>query len=175
MASAASLHASVTGAVRGIEKTNSSRGRNSTIGNFQPTAFFQARKLTSLQLSRHALSTKPFVVKAVKEDTTDVSEKAQVALDNLKDRWDKVEDKPTFVAYSAGALGVLWFSSAIVSAFNSVPVLPKVLELIGLGYIGWFVYRYLLFTPNRQELIEKIDELTLKITGDEKDKDSLKK
>ena len=23
--------------------------------------------------------------------------------------------------------------------------LPKILELVGLGYTGWFVYRYLLF------------------------------
>jgi hypothetical protein len=27
--------------------------------------------------------------------------------------------------------------------------LPKLLELVGLGYTGWFVYRYLLFKVTR--------------------------
>lgn len=29
--------------------------------------------------------------------------------------------------------------------FLPLPQLPKILELVGLGYTGWFVYRYLLF------------------------------
>jgi len=27
----------------------------------------------------------------------------------------------------------------------AVEQLPKIMELVGLGYTGWFVYRYLLF------------------------------
>jgi hypothetical protein len=39
------------------------------------------------------------------------------------------------------------------------------MELIGLGYTGWFAYRYLLFKSNRKELVSEIEELKSKITG----------
>lgn len=80
-------------------------------------------------------------------------------------QWDQTENKSTVVIYAGGALVALWFSSTIVGAINSVPLLPKVMELIGLGYTGWFVYRYLLFKSSRKELVEDIEELKGKITG----------
>ncbi|WMV49263.1 hypothetical protein MTR67_042648 [Solanum verrucosum] len=90
----------------------------------------------------------------------------------LKEKWDAVEDKTTVLLYGGGAIVAVWLSSILVGAINSVPLteilslidlscdfaqpsesliflpflqLPKVLELVGLGYTGWFVYRYLLF------------------------------
>ncbi|KDO86378.1 hypothetical protein CISIN_1g031181mg [Citrus sinensis] len=45
--------------------------------------------------------------------------------------------------------------------------LPKLLELIGLGYTGWFVYRYLLFKSSRKELATDIEALKKKIAGTE--------
>ena len=46
---------------------------------------------------------------------------------------------------------------AIMDALNDIPLLSLTLELIGIGYSGWFVYRYLLKEPTRQELGQKID------------------
>ncbi|KAK1308108.1 Uncharacterized protein QJS10_CPA09g00353 [Acorus calamus] len=43
--------------------------------------------------------------------------------------------------------------------------LPKVMELVGLGYTGWFVYRFLLFKSSRKELATDIETLKKKITG----------
>lgn len=90
-------------------------------------------------------------------------------------QWDRVENKTAVAVYGVGAVVLLWFSSTIVSAVNSVPLVrnfrtdlrslvpktqagillisnanvclqvPKLLELVGLGYTSWFVYRYLLF------------------------------
>ncbi|KAG0455043.1 hypothetical protein HPP92_024335 [Vanilla planifolia] len=45
--------------------------------------------------------------------------------------------------------------------------LPKLLELVGLGYTGWFVYRYLLFKSSRKELAEDFEALKKKIAGTE--------
>ncbi|CAO2175321.1 unnamed protein product [Urochloa humidicola] len=45
--------------------------------------------------------------------------------------------------------------------------LPGLLELVGLGYSGWFVYRYLLFQENRKELANNLDALKKRITGDD--------
>lgn len=60
-------------------------------------------------------------------------------------QWDKVENKTSVVLYGAGAVLLVWFSSTLVTALNSIPLLPKLMELVGLGYTSWFIYRYLLF------------------------------
>ncbi|RYR23980.1 hypothetical protein Ahy_B02g057472 [Arachis hypogaea] len=81
--------------------------------------------------------------------------------------WDAVENKSTVLLYGGGAIVAVWLSSILVGAINSVPLLPKIMELVGLGYTGWFVYRYLLFKSSRKELAEDIDGLKKKITGTE--------
>jgi len=79
--------------------------------------------------------------------------------------WDKVEDKTSVVVYGVGAVAILWISSAVVGAVNGIPLVPKFLELVGLGYTGWFTYRYLLFKSSRQELLADIEDLKKKIAG----------
>lgn len=81
-------------------------------------------------------------VKAASEDT---SASGDELIEDLKAKWDAVEDKPTVLLYGGGAIVALWLTSVVVGAINAVPLLPKILELVGLGYTGWFVYRYLLF------------------------------
>ncbi|XP_059302805.1 protein CURVATURE THYLAKOID 1A, chloroplastic-like [Lycium ferocissimum] len=97
------------------------------------------------------------------ETSVDTSE----FLTELKEKWDAIEDKSTVLLYGGGAIVAVWLSSIVVGAVNSVPLLPKVLELVGLGYTGWFVYRYLLFKSSRKELAEDVEELKKKIAGTE--------
>jgi len=85
----------------------------------------------------------------------------------LKAKWDAVENKTTVITYASGAILALWLTSVIVGAINSVPLLPKIMELVGLGYTGWFVYRYLLFKESRKELADDIESLKKKIAGTE--------
>ncbi|TKY64020.1 CURVATURE THYLAKOID 1A [Spatholobus suberectus] len=82
-------------------------------------------------------------------------------------KWDAVENKSTVLLYGGGAIVAVWLSSILVSAINSVPLLPKIMELVGLGYTGWFVYRYLLFKSSRKELATDIEALKKKISGTE--------
>ncbi|KAJ8534814.1 hypothetical protein K7X08_016542 [Anisodus acutangulus] len=79
----------------------------------------------------------------------------------------ELKEKSTVLLYGGGAIIAIWLSSIVVDAINSVPLLPKVLELVGLGYTGWFVYRYLLFKSSRKELAEDVEELKKKIAGTE--------
>lgn len=44
--------------------------------------------------------------------------------------------------------------------------LPKVMELVGLGYSTWFVYRYVLYKDSRKELVEQFDALKEKVSGE---------
>ncbi|KAF5733101.1 hypothetical protein HS088_TW17G00637 [Tripterygium wilfordii] len=86
---------------------------------------------------------------------------------DLKQKWDALENKSTVIVYGGGAIVAVWLSSIIVGAVNSVPLLPKIMELVGLGYTGWFVYRYLLFKSSRKELATDIEALKKKIAGTE--------
>jgi hypothetical protein len=54
---------------------------------------------------------------------------------------------------------------AILTAINDFPLLSPLFELIGLGYTGWFVYRYLLKESNRQELKSELNALKSQVMG----------
>lgn len=62
------------------------------------------------------------------------------------------------VGYAVGALISFTVLRAVVAAVDSIPVLPGALELIGLGYTAWFVWRYVLFKESREELLEEIED-----------------
>lgn len=82
-------------------------------------------------------------------------------------QWEETENKSTVITYVAGATAAVWLSSTLVGAINAVPLLPKIMELVGLGYSTWFVYRYVLFKDSRKELMEQVDALVSRVSGDE--------
>lgn len=96
--------------------------------------------------------------------TTFDSEKA---LKDLQAKWDSVENKGQVALYAGGTVVALWISNTVVGAINSVPLVPKLMELVGLTYSAWFTYRYLLFKSSREELLKDIGELSKKISGSE--------
>ncbi|KAL2892066.1 Protein CURVATURE THYLAKOID 1A chloroplastic [Bienertia sinuspersici] len=117
-------------------------------------------------LSKNVSETKRFSSLQVKA-SEDSSVSTDDLIGDLKEKWDNVENKSTVLLYGGGAVVAIWLSSIIVSAINSVPLLPKIMELVGLGYTGWFVYRYLLFKSSRKELAEDIESLKKQIAGTE--------
>lgn len=56
--------------------------------------------------------------------------------------------------------------SALLDAINDIPLIPLILELVGMAYVGWFVYRYLMKSNTRQELVQQIDQIKQDILGD---------
>jgi hypothetical protein len=62
-----------------------------------------------------------------------------------------------------GSLGWILFALitakitlALLDAINDIPLLSVMLECIGLGYVIWFIYRYLLTATSRQELAGEV-------------------
>ncbi|XP_062155432.1 protein CURVATURE THYLAKOID 1A, chloroplastic [Alnus glutinosa] len=106
-------------------------------------------------------------IRASSSEETSTSIDTSELFSDLKEKWDAVENKSTVLLYGGGAVVAVWLSSILVGAVNSVPLLPKILELVGLGYTGWFVYRYLLFKSSRKELATDIEALKKKIAGTE--------
>ncbi|KAJ8554353.1 hypothetical protein K7X08_025031 [Anisodus acutangulus] len=101
------------------------------------------------------------------EETNESFARIRKVFSNVKDKWDGLEKKPRVFLYGGSAILGLWLSSIIADALDSIPPLPKFLELVGLGYFGWFVYRYLLFKSGRDELGSDVQALKKKITGEE--------
>ena len=91
---------------------------------------------------------------------------ADEIMNDLAEKWEAVENKPAAIIYAVGALSGVWLANTVVGAINALPLLPKVFELVGLGYSAWFTYRYLLFKSNREELLDDIEALKKKIAGD---------
>ena len=64
-----------------------------------------------------------------------------------------------------GSLVTVKLTLALLDAINDIPLVAPTLELIGIGYAGWFVYRYLLTAATRRELSEEIKTLKNQVLG----------
>ncbi|WGV23499.1 CAAD domain-containing protein [Halotia branconii] len=54
---------------------------------------------------------------------------------------------------------------AMVDAINDIPLLAPIFEVIGLGYVSWFIFRYLIKSSTRQELAQEIELLKQQVLG----------
>ncbi|KAL1828621.1 hypothetical protein ACET3Z_007033 [Daucus carota] len=131
---------------------------------YLPPRFSTSPFSASIKLSSGSRRSQ-FQIKATSQESS--PDDGGEILADLKEKWDAVENKSTVLIYGGGALVGLWLSATLVGAINSIPLLPKILELVGLGYTGWFVYRYLLFKSSRKELASDIESLKKKIAGTE--------
>lgn len=150
-----------------IPTTTTNVTRCSALPSLPPRVSNTTTTLFSPSLNHFSVSRKSSLLqtRASSEESSPVD--ANELFTDLKEKWDAVENKTTVLLYGGGALVAVWLSSILVSAINSVPLLPKIMELVGLGYTGWFVYRYLLFKSSRKELATDIDALKKKIAGTE--------
>ncbi|KAM3385697.1 hypothetical protein ACQJBY_009452 [Aegilops geniculata] len=66
-----------------------------------------------------------------------------------QDAWAKVEDKYAVATIGVAGLVALWTAVGALKSIDKLPIFPGVLELVGIGYTGWFTYRNLIFQPDR--------------------------
>ncbi|MQM10702.1 hypothetical protein Taro_043596 [Colocasia esculenta] len=95
------------------------------------------------------------------EGSTELPEIVQT----VQKAWGKVEDKYAVATIGVAAIIALWASAGVISAIDRLPIVPGVLELVGIGYTGWFAYQNLVFKPDREALLEKIKNAYGDITG----------
>lgn len=69
------------------------------------------------------------------------------------------------VALVVGALVALYLTLSVIDAINDIPLLSPIFELVGIGYSGWFIFRFLLTAEARKELQSKIVNFTNRVTG----------
>lgn len=102
-------------------------------------------------------------LRASKESSTT---SADDIVKGLTDKLESIENKPQAALVAGGAVLALYFTNSIVSSVEAIPLIPKLFELVGIGYTGWFAYRYLLTKNSRMELTNDIEELKKKISGE---------
>ncbi|XP_068314890.1 protein CURVATURE THYLAKOID 1B, chloroplastic-like [Pyrus communis] len=66
----------------------------------------------------------------------------------VQEAWEKVEDKYAVSSLVVAGAVAVWASSGMISAIDRLPLVPGVLELVGIGYTGWFAYKNLVFKPD---------------------------
>jgi glutamyl-tRNA synthetase len=54
---------------------------------------------------------------------------------------------------------------AVLNVFNTIPLVAPTLELVGMAYSLWFVYRYLLKSSTRTELSDQVKSFIEQIAG----------
>ena len=88
----------------------------------------------------------------------------------LRQLWDEYfgegkKSNLTIAIIVITAIPLLIAASALLDFLNKLPLLPSVFELVGFGYSGWFVYRYLLLANTRKELTDAIATWKNKVFG----------
>ena len=61
----------------------------------------------------------------------------------------------------AGKVGL-----AVLGALGDVPFIAPTFELLGIGYVSWFVARYLIRKPERQAFAARVESLKQRMVGD---------
>ncbi|KZV50889.1 protein CURVATURE THYLAKOID 1B, chloroplastic [Dorcoceras hygrometricum] len=84
---------------------------------------------------------------------------------NIQAAWDKVEDKYAVVSLGVAGVVALWGSAGMISAIDKLPVVPGLLELVGIGYTGWYAYKNLATKPDREVFVQKIKDTYHGIIG----------
>ncbi|KAJ6815401.1 protein CURVATURE THYLAKOID 1B, chloroplastic-like [Iris pallida] len=105
------------------------------------------------------------VAMATGEAPTEVVTELPEIVKTIQDAWDKVEDKYAVSSLAVAGVVALWGSTGMISAIDRLPLVPGILELVGIGYTGWFAYRNLVFKPDREALIAKIKSTYGEIIG----------
>ncbi|KAH7692618.1 Cyanobacterial aminoacyl-tRNA synthetase CAAD domain-containing protein [Dioscorea alata] len=96
------------------------------------------------------------VVRATGETPAEGETELPEILNTIQETWNKLDDKYAVAALVFALVVALWCSTGLISAVDRLPLLPGIFELVGIGYTGWFVYRNLIFKPDREALITKV-------------------
>lgn len=116
-----------------------------------------------------AMGSEPTTADDTNQQFQEIWDKVSGVLGNLPDYvtdFFKEYQRPLItVGLIFGAIVSVKLLLAILGAVNEIPLLAPTFELVGLGYTGWFVYRYLLRDANRQELMGNLASLRDQVLG----------
>ena len=83
----------------------------------------------------------------------------------LADTFGEYQRPITVIGIGLAALVLVKLTFAILDAINDIPVLAPAFELIGLGYTGWFAWRYLFTAEKRQSFLTTLNAAKDQVIG----------
>lgn len=86
-------------------------------------------------------------------------------IDYVVDFFQKYQRPIVTVLLVLSAFVAVKLTLAVLDALNDIPLFAPLLELVGLVYTVWFVYRYLWRAANRQELVENLNSFKDQVLG----------
>ncbi|XP_074568489.1 protein CURVATURE THYLAKOID 1C, chloroplastic [Curcuma longa] len=102
------------------------------------------------------------VAKAV-GDNSDTSDGSIVK--SFQDAWSSSENLIGVAGLGFAAIVAVWASSHLIEAIDKLPLVPTVFEFIGLLFTWWFIYRYLVFRPDREEFSKIVKDAVSSVLG----------
>lgn len=94
-----------------------------------------------------------------------IQERTERVVADLKDKWEKTDEKPAFIGLVAAGFVAVYVLNGVVDALEGVPLFSGLFKLIGIFVSSWFVYRYLVFAPDREELKGNVQTFFKKVQG----------
>ena len=85
--------------------------------------------------------------------------------DEIGHFFSKNKDALTIIGLILAGGVTVKIAFAILDSINDIPLLAPLFEMVGIGYTGWFVFRYLLKESTRQELGTELDALKTQFLG----------
>ncbi len=93
----------------------------------------------------------------VSEIGRNISEFLEKLPENIVSFYNEYRLPVVSFAVLVAAMTALRILLAITNALNDIPLVAPFFELIGFGYVTWFVFRYFFKASTRQELAGEID------------------
>lgn len=93
----------------------------------------------------------------------DLKDKLSEVTATLSEKWEESDEKPAIVTLGVYGLIGLVAANGTLRAVDSLPLVPDVLELVGILFSGFFVYQNLLYKPDRAALKETVTKTLNKI------------
>ncbi|CAM0956353.1 unnamed protein product [Alopecurus aequalis] len=120
---------------------------STTLHELDPKCFLSGKRLA-----------RNVVAMAAGEPAAPLADNAELTefINALKQEWDRVEDKYAVTTLAVAATLGMWSAGGVVSAIDKLPVVPGLMEVVGIGYSGWFAYKNLLFKPDRKAFFAKV-------------------
>ncbi|KAK9928551.1 hypothetical protein M0R45_025681 [Rubus argutus] len=103
------------------------------------------------------------VVRATRESSE--SSTSLSIVESVQNVLNDSEDRIALVGLGFAAVVALWATANLITAIDRLPLLPSVLEFVGILFSSWFIYRYLLFKPDREELFQTVNKSIADILG----------
>jgi hypothetical protein len=95
--------------------------------------------------------------------TEDLNKKLKEVTSTVSEKWEETDDKPAVITLGIYGLVGLVAANGVLKSIDGLPLIPDLLELVGIGFSGFYIYQNLLFKPDRAALRDSITKTLDKI------------